>query len=106
MIRPMGHSISWFEYGTEAEPEGSVSLHDAASGKGRTVLTFPASPGKNSYDSQVSWMPDGTAAWVAIPEPEYGLPTPPNGTTLYRVSGSRTGRRGRPDRRVSSLLVT
>ena len=74
------------QYGTDASPEGSVSLHDAASGTRQTVLTFPASPGKNSYESQVAWTPDGKAAWVAIPEPDYGLPTPPNGTTLYKVS--------------------
>lgn len=87
---PDGSQYLTIQYGTEASPEGSVSLHDATSGKGRTVLTFPASPGKNSYESQVSWLPDGQAAWVAIPEPDYGLPMPPNGTTLYQVT--KTGK--------------
>ncbi len=87
---PDGTQYLTIQYGTEANPEGSVSLHDAASGKGRTVLTFPASPGKNSYESQVAWTPDSKAAWVAIPEPDYGLPVPPNGTTLYKVT--KTGK--------------
>ncbi len=85
---PDGSQYLLVQYGTEASPEGSMSLYDVASGKGRTVLTFPASPGKNSYESQVSWTPDGGAAWVAIPETDYGLPTPPNGTTLYKISES------------------
>ena len=87
---PDGTQYLTVQYGTEATPEGSVSLHDSTNGKGRTVLTFPASPGKNSYESQVSWLPDGQAAWVAIPEPDYGLPMPPNGTTLYKVT--KTGK--------------
>lgn len=87
---PDGSQYLTIQYGTEASPEGSVSLHDATSGKGRTVLTFPASPGKNSYESQVSWLPEGQAAWVAIPAPDYGLPMPPNGTTLYKVT--KTGK--------------
>jgi len=87
---PDGTQYVTVEYGTEANPDGSVSLHNATSGKGKTVLTFPASPGKNSYESQVSWTPDSKAAWVAIPEPDYGLPMPPNGTTLYKVA--KTGK--------------
>ncbi len=87
---PDGAQYLTVQYGTEASPEGSVSLHDSVSGKGRAVLTFPASPGKNSYESQVSWTPDSKAAWVAIPEPDYGLPMPPNGTTLYKVA--KTGK--------------
>jgi Tol biopolymer transport system component len=85
---PDGSQYLLVQYGTDASPEGSVSVYDAASGKGRTVLTFTASPGKNSYESQVSWTPDGKSAWVAIPEADYGLPTPPNGTTLYKVGGA------------------
>lgn len=84
---PDGSKYLLVEYGTDSNPEGAVSLYDAATGRGRTVLTFPASPGKNSYESQVSWTPDGKAAWVAIPGADYGLPTPPNGTTLYKVNG-------------------
>jgi len=89
---PDGTQYLTIQYGTEANPEGSVSLLDTASGEGRTVFTFPASPGKNSYESQVSWTPDSKAVWVAIPDPDYGLPTPPNGTTLYKVT--KTGRVG------------
>lgn len=83
---PDGSQYLLVQYGAEESPEGSVSLYDAASGKGRTVLTFPASSGKNSYESQVSWTPDGKTAWVAIPEADYGLPMPPNGTTLFRIT--------------------
>ena len=92
---PDGTQYLTIQYGTEANPEGSVSLHDAASGKGRTVLTFPASPGKNSYESQVAWTPDSKAAWV-IPILII-LPTPPNGTTLYKVTDRRVGVAGKVD---------
>lgn len=90
---PDGSRYLLVQYGTETKPEGSISLHDAATGKGRTVVTFPASPGKASYDSQVAWTPDSKAAWVAIPEADYGLPSPPNGATLYRVSAAGKGER-------------
>ncbi len=88
---PDGARYLLVQYGTEASPEGSISVHDAATGKGRTAVTFPASPGKASYDSQVAWTPDSKAAWVAIPEADYGLPAPPNGSTLYRVTAAGKG---------------
>lgn len=88
---PDGSRYLLVQYGTESKPEGSISVHDAATGTGRTAITFPASPGKASYYSQVAWTPDSKAAWVAIPEADYGLPAPPNGATLYRVSAAGKG---------------
>ena len=83
---PDGKAYLVLQYGTDDKPEGSLSLFDAKSDKGKTILTFPASVGKNSYDSQVAWAPDSKTAWVAIPVADYGTPIPPNGTKLYRVS--------------------
>ncbi len=83
---PDGKLYLVLQYGTEEAPEGNLSLVDARTGKGKTLLTFPASPGKNGYDNQVVWTPDSKTAWVAIPTADYGTPVPPNGTKLYRVS--------------------
>lgn len=83
---PDGKSYIVLQYGTEEQPEGTLSLVDAGSGKGKLLITFPASPAKNGYDNQVVWAADGKTAYVAIPTADYGTPEPPNGTTLYRVS--------------------
>ncbi len=83
---PDGQQYLVLQYGAEESAEGSLSLVDVKSGRGRTILTFPASPGKNGYDNQVAWTPDSKTAWVAIPTADYGTPMPPNGTRLYRVT--------------------
>lgn len=83
---PDGSAYLVLQYGTDADPQGSLSLVDAKSGKGKAVMTFPASPSKNGYDNQVVWASDGKTAWVAIPIADYGTPVPPNGTKLYRVN--------------------
>jgi Tol biopolymer transport system component len=83
---PDGKSYLVLQYGSDQKPEGKLTLVDAKSGKGKTVFSFPASPGKNGYDNQVSWAADSKAAYVAIPTGDYGTPTPPNGIKLYRVS--------------------
>lgn len=85
---PDGKEYLVLQYGTEEKPEGSLSLVDAKNGKGKSLMTFPASPGKNGYDSQVAWTPDSKTAWVAIPTADYGTPTPPNGTKLYHVTAN------------------
>ena len=83
---PDGKAYLVLQYGTEEEPEGSLSLVDSTSDKSKTLLTFPGSVGKNSYDNQVAWAADSRMAWVAIPTADYGTPMPPNGTKLYQVS--------------------
>lgn len=83
---PDGKSYIVLQYGSDEKPEGSLSLVDAASGKGKPVLTFPAGPGKNSYEGQIAWAADSKAALIAIPTADYGAPQPPNGTKLYRLS--------------------
>ncbi len=85
---PDGKQYLVLQYGTVENPEGTLNLVDAKDGKSKTVLTFPASPGKNGYDNQVVWAPDGKQAWVAIPTADYGTPVPPNGTKLYRVTAN------------------
>ncbi len=102
---PDGSAYLVLQYGSDEKPEGTLSLVNAKSGKGKTVLTFPASPAKNGYDNQVVWTPDSKAAWVAIPTPDHGAPTPPNGTKLYRVSGRRRRQGSRGYRCVGGLLV-
>ena len=85
---PDGRQYLTVAYGTEEDPEGAVTVYDTANGKATTALTFPASPGKLGYDSQIAWAPNGSAAWVAIPTADNGQPVPPNGAKLYRISGS------------------
>ena len=68
------------------EARGQPQPGQREDGKGKTLLTFPASPAKNGYDNQVVWTPDSKAAWVAIPTPDHGTPVPSNGTQIYRVS--------------------
>jgi Tol biopolymer transport system component len=83
---PTGKQYLTVAYGTEEAPQGAVTLYDTANGKATTALTFPAGPGKLGYDSQVAWAPNGSEAWVAIPTADNGVPSPPNGTALYRVN--------------------
>ena len=82
---PDGQEYLVIEYGSEEDPQGAVTLRATEGGAAQTALTFPASPGKLGYDAQVAWDSDGSAAWIAIPNADYGQPTPPNGTKLYRL---------------------
>ena len=55
------------QYGTDASPEGSVSLHDATSGTGQTVLTFPASPGRAAMRARSPGRPTATRpGWPSL----------------------------------------
>jgi hypothetical protein len=90
---PDGTQFALLEYGTEADPTGSLTLADADGTDGRVALRFPAGPDTASSDSQIAWLPDGTSLWVYIPDRSAssgagsgaGGGEPLNGATLYRV---------------------
>jgi hypothetical protein len=88
LYSPDGTRFALLEYGTEAEPQGTLTLLSADGRERRVALTFAASPAKPMYDSQVQWMPNSRSLWVAIPTADPTGPTvisDMNGATLYRV---------------------
>ncbi len=85
---PDGKQFALLEYGTEADPSGRLTLFDADGSDPRVALTFPASPAKLSYETQLAWLADGSALWLAIPTADPLLPGSPNGTTVYLVLAS------------------
>jgi hypothetical protein len=64
-------------------PEGGLWLVNADGSVTRAALDLP--PGTNGpvYDWQVQWLPDGSALWVAIPEPAASARI-----AIHRVSAS------------------
>ncbi len=88
LYSPDGTRFALLQYGTEAQPQGTLTLFSADGRERRVALTFPASPAKPQYDSQVQWMSNSRSLWVAIPTVDPTGPTPVsamNGATLYRV---------------------
>ncbi len=82
---PQGDHFALLQYGTEVEPQGTLTLYDADGSNGRIVLRFPASPAKVSYERQLAWAPDGQVLWLALPDADPPGPGQLNGTTLYRI---------------------
>ncbi len=88
LYSPDGTRFALLQYGTEAEPQGTLTLFSADGRERRVALTFPASPAKPMYDSQVQWMPNSRSLWFAVPAADPTGPTvisAMNGATLYRV---------------------
>lgn len=88
LYAPDGSQFALLEYGTEADPQGSLILFDAQGGNRRLAVSFPASPAKQAYDSQVTWLPDSSALWLAVPVADPPMPGQFNGTTLYQVDAT------------------
>lgn len=93
---PDGKQFVLLQYGTSADPRGSLTLINADGTDSRVALRFPAGPDTPSSDAQIAWLPDGSGLWVYIPDLAPGSesgnnPTAGgarNGVTLYRVSAS------------------
>ncbi len=85
---PNGRQFALLEYGTETDPRGSLVLYDAEGGNRKLAVSFPASPAKQSYDSQVAWLPDSSALWLAVPVADSSEMGQVNGSTLYRVTAA------------------
>lgn len=82
---PDGKYFALLQYGTEAKPQGSLTVFKTDGAGARTALAFPASPAKPSYDTQIAWLPDSSGLWLALPDADAASAAPPNGATLYRV---------------------
>ncbi len=85
---PNGRQFALLEYGTETDPRGSLVLYNAEGGNRKLAVSFPASSAKQSYDSQVAWLPDSSALWLAVPMADPPAAGQLNGTTLYRVTAA------------------
>ncbi|MGQ9840837.1 MAG: zf-HC2 domain-containing protein [Anaerolineae bacterium] len=82
---PDGKRFALLEYGTEADPQGRLTLFDTDGGHPRVTLIFPASPAKLSYETQLAWLPDSSALWLAIPAADPPAAGTLNSTKLYLV---------------------
>lgn len=82
---PDGKRFALLEYGTEADPQGRLTLFDTDGGHPRVALIFPASPAKLSYETQLAWLPDSSALWLAIPAADPPTAGALNSTKLYLV---------------------
>lgn len=85
VFSPQGDRFALLRYGTEADPQGTLTLFDLAGINKRVALRFPASPAKVSYERQLAWSADGQTLWLALPDADPPGPGQLNGTTLYRV---------------------
>ncbi|MCX7706960.1 MAG: hypothetical protein N2204_03015, partial [Anaerolineae bacterium] len=68
--------------------QGRLTVFDADGRNPRMALTFPASPAKLSYETQLAWLPDSSALWAAIPAADPLVPGSSEGTTVYLVLAS------------------
>lgn len=89
---PDGSQFATLQYGTDTDPQGRLVLTSADGSNRRAALQFAAGPGKPSYDTQVSWLPDGSALLLALPDADTLQPGSLNGTTLYRISNEGSAR--------------
>lgn len=88
LYSPDGTRFALLEYGTDAQPQGTLTLLSADGRERRVALTFPAGPAKVMFTSQVKWLPNSRGLLVAIPTVEPTGPTAlkdMNGATVYRV---------------------
>lgn len=85
---PDGKQFALLAYGTEADPQGRLTLFDADGSNPRVALTFPASPATLSYETQLAWLPDSSALWLAIPAADPLVSGSSEGTKLYLVLAS------------------
>jgi len=82
---PDGGHFVVLRYGAENGPEGTLTLYNASGMGRRELLTFPGGANRRGYESQLSWLPDGSGLWAAIPDPGADSGQPSKGATLYRV---------------------
>jgi hypothetical protein len=85
---PDGTRFALLEYGTETQPQGTLTLFSMDGRERRVALSFPASPAKLMFDSQLQWLPNSRGLWLAIPTADPIGPTAitdMNGATLYRI---------------------
>ena len=81
---PDGTQFALLQYGTESDPTGELTLVNADGSDSRVALRFPAGPTTASFDSQITWLPDGSGLWLYVPDPTTADGSL-NGATLYRV---------------------
>jgi Tol biopolymer transport system component len=81
-----GASLAVLKRGSLQDPQGNLVLARADGTGQRMVLEFPANAYGYGSEAQLSWLPDGSALWAAIPDPEAGLRPGVSGVTLHRVS--------------------
>jgi hypothetical protein len=79
LYAPDGERFAVLEYGTDVDPQGSLTLYNADGGAAQTLLRFPAPPGAAAFDSQLLWLPNGDGLLLAAPETD--------GVTLHRSDG-------------------
>jgi hypothetical protein len=85
LYAPDGAQFVLLRYGTGDSHQGSLTLFNADGTGGQELLSFPAGPNVFSFESQVSWLPDSSGLWVAIPDSTLDLAPSPSAVTLYRV---------------------
>jgi hypothetical protein len=82
---PNGSQVAFFRREPDKAAEGSLWLADAEGNGERVVLRFPARADQRAYAEQISWLPDSSAFWAAIPDTDLDRPERLNGLTLYRI---------------------
>lgn len=82
---PDGKRFALLAYGSEADPQGRLTLFDADGSNPRVALTFPAGPATLSYETQLAWLPDSSALWLAVPAFDPFVSGSSDGMALYLV---------------------
>ncbi len=82
---PDGALLAFFRREPDKAAEGSLWVAGTDGAGERAVLRFPAQGDQRAYDGQISWLPDSSVFWAAIPDTDLDRPQRLNGLTLYRV---------------------
>ena len=89
---PDGTRFALLRQGTGQNPTGSISLYNADGTGARTILGFPADATHHGYEARLSWLPDGSALWAAIPDADLDQVQHFNGITLCQIPIEGTAR--------------
>ena len=85
---PDGSRLALLRRGTDQAPAGNLVLTNMNGSGEQTLLSLPDGLSQHSYGSQLSWLPDGSVLWAAIPDATFGSAGHLNGITLYSIQGS------------------
>ncbi len=82
---PDGAEFAFFRREPDKAADGSLRIISADGAAERIVLRFPVWPDQRAYDGQISWLPDSSVVWAAIPDSGLDRSQRLNGLTLYRA---------------------
>jgi hypothetical protein len=85
LYAPGGSAIAWLHAGPAPQPRLSLTLLNPDGSVLRPAIPFGAGAEERSEQAALSWLPDGSALWAAIPERSAIAAERLNDLALYRI---------------------